>query len=166
MSNEVLKEKNDLLENAQTTILATVDKNGNPNSSYAPVFIDQNLNLYIYISELSQHTKNLLENSLVSLMIIEDESKSKSIFARKRLSLNGECKPIKRDTKLWNDKVELMEQRFDETFTYLKQMKDFHLFRINPVSGLLVYGFGKAFNLTGEKLDTIVHLNESGHKTD
>ena len=57
-----------------------------------------------------------------------------------------------------------MENKFGETITYLKNMKDFHLFEMKPNTGLLVSGFGKAFNFTGEGLNDIVHLNEKGHK--
>ena len=43
-------------------------------------------------------------------------------------------------------------------------MEDFHLFKITPISGLLVFGFAKAFNLEGPVLVNVVHLNEKGHR--
>ena len=162
--NEVLNEKEKLINNSKTAILATSDNKGIPNSSYCPIYIDEDSNYYIYISELSKHTINISSNPIISLMIIEDESHSENIFARKRFTIDGECSKINRDTKIWNQKIEKMEAKFGETFSYLKSMKDFHLFKIVPQNGLLVYGFGKAFKITGSKLDCVMHINDKGHK--
>ena len=162
--NEVLKEKESLINSMNSLILGTISNKNKPNSSYAPFGIDENNNFYIFISELSKHTKNMISNPSVSLMIIEDESKSQTIFARKRLTITGIASKIDRNSQDWNQKINILENKFDETFTFLKNMEDFHLFKISPSSGLLVYGFGKAFNLEGPELVNIVHLNEKGHK--
>ena len=164
MVDEVLKAKDSLLENCKTSVLATVNESGIPNSSYAPIAIDEDGYIYIYISELSKHTSNLLSNSKISMMFIEDESKSENIFARKRITIDGDCIKIRRRSDLWSEKIKLMENTFDETFTFLKKMEDFHLFQIKPISGLLVYGFAKAYSLKGKKLSEVHHMNEQGHK--
>ncbi|MBV67291.1 MAG: heme utilization protein HutZ [Candidatus Marinimicrobia bacterium] len=162
--NEVIKEKNNLINNMSSLILGTTNNKNLPNSSYAPFGIDNENNFYIFISELSKHTKNIMLNPNVSLMIIEDESKSKTIFARKRLTITGKASIINRNEKDWNQKIKILENKFDDTFTYLKNMEDFHLFKITPISGLLVFGFAKAFNLEGPELVNVVHLNEKGHR--
>ena len=98
-------------------------------------------------------------------MIIEDESKSKNLFARKRLTMNCSSNEIIRDSEQWIDKISILENKFGEAITYLKKLTDFHLFQIEPSNGLLVYDFARAFNFEGIKLDKVVHLNDKGHTT-
>ena len=161
---EVLKEKEKLINKMNSLILGTIDSNNIPNSSYAPFGVDKNNNFYIFISELSKHTKNIITNQEVSMMIIEDESSCQTIFARKRFTITGRASKIPRESNEWVEKINILERKFDDTFSYLKNMKDFHLFQIIPKKGLLVYGFGKAFNLEGPELVNIVHLNDKGHR--
>ena len=84
MNNILVEAKNEkdlLLSQMNTIILSTIDKHGLPNASYAPSIVDDDKStFFIYISKLSKHTRNLLHNNKVSLMIIEDESKSEKIF--------------------------------------------------------------------------------------
>ena len=73
LNQEAMKQKNELLSKMSSIILGTVSKEGLPNSSYAPSVVDSDGSMYIYISDLSKHTSNLIEVSQVSIMIIEDE---------------------------------------------------------------------------------------------
>ena len=161
---EALKEKDKLVKAMNTIILSTNDNNGIPNSSYAPSCIDQNGNFYVYISELSKHTQNLLHDNKVSLMIIEDESQCENIFARKRFTMNAESSHLERESNVWNEKIKLFEEKFTEQMSFLKTLTDFHLFKITPYDGLLIHGFARAFRLTGAGLKQINYLNDKGHK--
>ena len=156
-------EKENIINSMKSIVISTVDDENNPNVSYAPSVVDEG-NFYIYISKLAKHTSNLIDNPKISFMVIEDETISDNIFGRKRFTINASVSQVERDTDKWNTKMNLMENKFGETITYLKNMKDFHLFEMKPNTGLLVSGFGKAFNFTGEGLNDIVHLNEKGHK--
>jgi len=160
---EAIKEKDKLISEMRTIILSTNSKNGNSNASYAPSIIDANGHYYIFISELSQHTKNIIENSNLSIMIIEDESKANNIFARKRLTMVCDSQIIKRDSKNWSQIINKMEKKFGDTIIFLREMTDFHLFKLVPKNGLLVYGFGKAFKLLRSDLGKIDHINDKGH---
>ena len=165
MSNiikEATVEKNQLLEKMQTIILSTTDSKGIPNSSYAPSVMHGG-SFYIFISELSKHTKNLTDQPSNSFMVIEDEKDAANIFARKRLTFKSKARKVERGNSEWDSKIKLLEDKF-ETIAYLKNMGDFHLFELKPSEGLLVYGFGKAFRLTGPNLDQINHMNDQGHK--
>ena len=163
ISLEAIKQKDSIINNMKTVILSTNNKNGDPNASYAPCVTDEKGFYYIYISRLSKHAINLLENSKLSVMIIEDESNSENIFARKRFTMTCNAVEIKRDTDKWVDKINLMEDKFGEAISYLKKLTDFHLFKIEPENGLLVYGFARAFHFYGQKLDQIKFLNDKGH---
>lgn len=162
---EAYEEKNNLVENMKTIILSTKCNDGKLNASYAPSAVDSKGFYYVYISRLSKHANNLINNSKLSIMIIEDESKSKNLFARKRLTMNCSSNEIIRDSEQWIDKISLLENKFGEAITYLKKLTDFHLFQIEPSNGLLVYDFARAFNFKGIKLDKVVHLNDKGHTT-
>ena len=161
---EAISEKKLLLDNLDTVILSTIDESGMPNSSYAPIALDENGYIYIYISELAKHTDNIIANKKVSVMFIEDESKAANLYARKRLTINVIPEHIDRDTEDWNRKMIILENKFSETIKALKNMTDFHLFRLKPKDALLVYGFGKAFRFKGEDLAQLSHVNEKGHK--
>ena len=167
MTDELLlkarEAKNKLFADMQTITLSTLSKSNEPNSSYAPSFVDNDGNFFIYISSLSKHTLNLIDNPKLSAMIIEDESKAENIFARKRFTISAEASIIDRDSDIWINIMAKMESKFGETITFLKDMTDFHLFKIVPNEGLLVHGFARAFKFNGEKLSQVNYLNEKGH---
>lgn len=167
--DEILKEailqKDSIISNMNTIILSTNCHEGNPNASYAPCVRDEKGYFYIYISKLSKHANNLLQNSILSMMIIEDEASSENIFARKRLTMNCKAVEIERDSLSWIEKISLLENKFGDSVKYLKTLTDFHLFKIEPRDGLLVYGFARAFRFEGRLLDQIKFLNDKGHTT-
>ena len=165
--NDILKEaeseKNILLENMNTVIISTVNSENIPNASYAPAAVDSDNNFFIYISNLSKHSHNLRQSSQASIMIIEDEIDSENIFGRKRLTLDISVSLIERESDNWSANIKLLEDKFGETLTYLKKLTDFNLFKLSPINGLLVYGFGKAFKFSDSKLTPPMHINEVGH---
>ena len=65
------------INSVRTVMLGTVSQTGIPNVSYAPFIIDEAKNIYIFVGKLSTHTYNLQANGKASLMLIEDENKSK-----------------------------------------------------------------------------------------
>ena len=162
---EASRERDGLLSAMQSVMLSTVNTAGSPNSSYAPcLYCGDSKRFYIYISTLSRHTKNLIENPYLSMMIIEDESKSDNLFARKRYTIEASSEIINRDSDKWNNIMDLMVSKFGETLTYLKELTDFKMFELNPSDSLLVYGFGKAFRFSKDNFDYADHLNDKGHK--
>ena len=160
---KAISAKNNLISNMRTIILSTVSKRATPNASYAPSVVDSDGNFYIYISSLSKHTKNLINNPKLSMMIIEDESASENIFGRKRFTMDAIPHKVKRDSDEWLSIIKLMEAKFGETVTFLKDMTDFHMLKLIPERGLLVHGFARAFQFDGEGLSKVSYLNEKGH---
>ena len=86
----------DLLENYQSVVLGSIGANGYPFSSYAPCYYDGE-NIYIFISDIATHSKNIKSTNKASALFIEDEKHSENIFARKRISLQCDAKMIPRD---------------------------------------------------------------------
>ncbi|KGK14193.1 heme utilization protein HutZ [Vibrio navarrensis] len=146
----------------QTLQLATVDKDGRPNVSYAP-FVQNQEGYFVLISQIARHARNLLENPQVSLMMIEDEDSAKQLFARKRLTFDAVASVVERDSQLWQQVIDQMQERFGEIVAGLSQLEDFVLFNLKAERGLFVKGFGQAYQVSGEDLVDFVHLQE-GHR--
>jgi heme iron utilization protein len=142
----------------ESIIISTVSEEGIPNTSYAPFVIDDAKNIYIYVSGLAIHTQNLDANPHVSVLFIEDEAKSKQIFARRRLSFDCTATLIERESDAWNQIVEQFQGRFGEIIEVLRGLADFRIFQLTPSAGRFVIGFGTAYSISGDKLHQLVHI--------
>ncbi|MGF1727104.1 heme utilization protein HutZ [Photobacterium nomapromontoriensis] len=145
-----------------TLQLGTVDQKGKPHTSYAP-FAFSEQGYYILVSDLAQHGQNLKTNKAVSIMMIEDEGEADSIFVRRRLSFDTSAERIERDTAHWPVAMAVMRKRLGGMVTNLSQLSDFHLYCLNPLLGRYVKGFGQAFEVSGQAMLSVVHLNR-GHE--
>ena len=139
--------------------LSTIGKNGRPESSYAPFVADQNNQFYIYISALASHTKNLLHDSRAGIMFIEPEEQAENIFARKRLTFDCDAEIVVRETQDWMRIMSLFDDFARELMQTLRMLADFQLIRLKANSGLFVKGFRKAYEISGEKMDQLSHVN-------
>ena len=145
----------DVVETAQ---IASQGGNSEPQASYAPfVWLDDCL--FLFISELAQHTHNLRRNPAVGLMLIEDESAARNPFARKRIYLQGRAETVSRQDPLYSRVLDEFGRRFGSVMEVIAPLPDFHLFRIKPLSGQFIQGFGQAYRLRGEQLDTLEHID-------
>lgn len=141
--------------------LGTVDTKGKPHTSYAP-FAFSKSGYFILVSDLATHGQNLKKGQAVSIMMIEDESQARSIFARRRLSFDTNAQHIENDTPEWAAGISLMRERLGEMVDDLSQLGDFNLYLLKPVIGRYVKGFGQAFEVSGDELLKVLHLDE-GH---
>jgi len=150
------KDLNDFLEDFQSLTISSLDENKLPFSSYAP-FVKNEASYYVYISNMAKHTQNLRNNDKCSLFFIEDESKCKNIFARKRVSIQCNAKEINKDCDYEETILEIFEEKFSkEMVQMLRKMNDFYIFEFTPYYGEAVFGFGQAYNLGGENFDQLV----------
>lgn len=161
LQNRLGPEIQEFRDSRKTLQLGTVDKEGKPHTSYAP-FAFSERGYYILVSDLATHGQNLKHRKAVSIMMIEDESEARSIFARRRLSFDTNAEPVERDSEHWHTAVEVMRERLGEMIDNLSQLGDFNLYRLNPVIGRYVKGFGQAFDVSGEDMLSVIHLDE-GH---
>jgi len=147
----------------KTLILATVGADGTPTASYAP-FVKHGDNLYIYISELSKHTRDLVETKRASVLLIEDEKGARNLFARKRITFSCEVAWVPRTTSFFGEIMDLFGKTFGKIFNQIEPLQDFILFSLSPVEALYVEGFGKAYRLKRD-LTNPIHIRGNGHKT-
>lgn len=148
----------ELREKTSSLVLATVGNNGLPNVSYAPFVGDEDGNFYVYVSGLSEHTTKLLTNPVAAILLMEDESSAKQIFARKRISYQCVIELVERKHPNYETLLNSMSARFGNVVNILRSLPDFYLFRLSPVSGRFVTGFGQAYQLSGDNLTQLVHI--------
>lgn len=154
----------ELLSDFQSVILGTSDPEGTPEASYNPAVMDEERNIYVYVSDLSAHTTNILSRKEASVLIIEDESTCGQIFARKRATFRCTAEEIDRDSDRWNRITPLFLDKFGKMFEHLMGMGDFHLIALNPNQGRLVVGFGRAFDISGDRMEQIEHVRGNSGK--
>ncbi len=135
-----------------SVMLATTSADGIPEASYAPVFFDDQERPCIYVSELAQHGKNLLQNPIASLLFIEDEKAARNLFARRRITLRCEAEEIQPDSPAGSELLDRFEARFGRTAALLRTLGDFHLIRFRVVDGCYVRGFGQAYTIADASL--------------
>lgn len=153
----------ELIERSKSVVLATVDGEGNPNSSYAP-FVQDGHTFYILVSFMARHTKNLAEGRKTSVMFIEDESATKQIYARERLTIEVVPSQIERDSEKWIQVIANLKEAHGKVVDVISDMGDFILIALQPVKGAYVNGFGSAY-FVSENLEIIEHRNDVNHQS-
>lgn len=147
----------------QSLMMATVNQNSVPDVSYAPFVVDDQFNVYVFVSDIVERTRNLIANGKASLLFIEDESDCKHIFARKRVTMQANAESVNSDDSQLPELQQLFHEKFGD-FVNLEIISktDFHLIRMVPFEAGLTKGFGLAFRLTGKGLQEVEHLKK-GH---
>ena len=141
-----------------SVILATVDDAGEPDASYAPSVVDPAGCFHVFVSALARHARNLQANRRASVLLIESEADAANVFARRRLTWDCRAEAVDREQAQWGQILDVFAARFGALVTTLRQLADFQLMRLVPVSGRYVRGFGQAFSLEGPSLERIHHL--------
>ena len=160
IKNEVL----DFIASRKSLHLATITGAGEPFISYAPFALGDNC-IYVLISEIALHAVNLQELPKASVMMVEDEGTAKELFARIRVSYSVDSKMLDHDKEEWIKGIDIMAARHGDRIKNLSELSDFKLFKLLPISGRYVKGFGRAYSFAGGSLagDLVQHLRD-GHK--
>ena len=132
----------EFLKGFNSLCISTVDEEDWPSISYAPFVVDENRSYYVFLSDLAKHTSCLRESGKASVMFIEDEGTSKQIFARTRVVFQCHVFEMKPSSESTVQILETMQSRFGELMSTLRSLPDFHLFRLKPLGGSFVMGFG------------------------
>ncbi len=134
-----------LLQQQQTLLISSVNRQLEPESSYSPYIRDENGVFYIYVSELAQHTENMLLNNKASILFIQTEDSSDNIFARERAVFQCHVSEVEKHSLQYNQYLDLLHKKFGETVALLRSLGDFRLLALKPASGKYIAGFGKAY---------------------
>jgi heme iron utilization protein len=145
-----------LLSETHSLILATADKEGTPEASTTPFVQDDNSDYYIFVSQLARHTQNLEHSARASVMLLEDEGQSQQLFARRRIQL--QCTVSRPESEQYTIIMDQFRAEHGKIMDLLSSLPDFVLYRLHPVSGQFVMGFGQAYRLKGEGLTQLEQI--------
>jgi hypothetical protein len=114
---------------------------------------------YLFLSDLAGHTRNLRSCPSLGLLLIEGEDSGANAFARRRISLQCEARIVERDDVLFAAVLAEFHRRFGQVMALLESLPDFHLFRLVLRRGRYIRGFGQAYELSGDGLTQLTHVN-------
>lgn len=143
------------LDDFRSVVLATVDADGKPGSSYAPCLVDDDGTIWCLVSGLSIHTRNVEATGRASALFIEDESRAKQIFARRRLSFDCDAAVLSREHEAFAGVAARFAEAFGSIAEQIASMPDFRPLRLQPVSGQFVIGFGAAYHVENGQLSHV-----------
>ena len=141
---ELQPEIDRLHQECLSLVMATTNTAHQPAASYTPFACIEG-KFYILVSGLAIHGENLKANPALDIMLIEDENRSRNIYARLRLNYRVTASVVPKDSEEYARATDALGARAGKTVSLLKTLDDFTLYRLDPVRGTLVQGFGKAF---------------------
>lgn len=147
----------------KTVLLGTTSKDGAPDASVAPAALGDDHAFYVYVSTLSAHTANLLNTGRASLLLIEDESASNQLLARRRLTFPCSAQLVPREDARFSTIMAQLKGKFGKVMEHLETMTDFQLVRLLPAKGRLVTGFGQAYDVDPTNWEQLAHVGGGGH---
>jgi len=141
----------------QSLVLSTQSQTTELETSVVPFAQLAEGELVIFVSELAQHTQNLLSleqssnidsTGLVSGLLLADESDTEQMFARERLSMQFAVERVITEPNRATC-IERLQNQFGEVVEVLRGLPDFHCFKLKVLSGRYVKGFGAAYEFSG-----------------
>ena len=149
MNKEVQQKIAELKKRHTNIVLATTSDEGQALASQAPYALDGDGNFLILVSGLAEHGKTLRNAESVNVMLMEDETSLANPFARERLNYTCNVEMLAPDSETRIEGEKLLLSRFGKFVQTLIQLPDFMMFRLVPVSGRYVAGFGAAYAIEG-----------------
>ena len=130
---------------------------GVPFVSMVPYAVARDGSFILHVSRLATHTRDMLDNSEVSLLITESEASGKMPQALARVTVQGRAAMLDSDSEKNTEAREVYLSRFPDAAP-LFEFSDFNIFIIKPVSVRVIAGFGQAVTITGEDFATGLSL--------
>ena len=109
----------------------------------------------IHVSRLAAHTKDMLADPRVSLLVMQAEGEGVAAQALARVSVQGEAAEPAKGSEAERACRSCYLARFPEAVP-LTDFGDFSFFAIRPVQARFVAGFAQATSLTGETLASVL----------
>ncbi len=150
--DEVLQKLGQLILEQRWAALATVDGRCQPQASMAAYVPEPGFNGFLlHLSRLAAHTRNLLENPRVSLVISQPDGLNGDPQTLARVSLSGSIRPVERESEAYPQSRACYLARLPDA-EQLFAFGDFLLLRLEPEAVRFVEGFGRAFSFAGSDL--------------
>ena len=148
MNRELTVVLRQLIHNRMIAALGTLHQ-GAPFVSMVPYAVARDGSLILHVSQLAAHTRDMLDNPDVSLLITESEASGKMPQALARVTVQGRAQIIDRESEKHTQARAVYLARFPDAAS-LFEFADFSIFVIKPVSARFIAGFGQAVSVSGE----------------
>lgn len=121
---------------------------GEPYVSMVPfVLLPDASALVIHVSQLSSHTKDMVESPRVSLLVVAPDAADAPAQALARVTIQGRAERYGESTPGYSSAREAYLSRFPQAVSTFA-LPDFFLFAIRPLSIRFIAGFAQALTLT------------------
>ena len=111
-------EAKQFLRSSQSGVLSTISTKfaGYPFGSVTPFVLDHHCLPVILISSIAEHTKNIIANPKMSLLVFESGNlkSAENLQANARLTLIGEAEKLEKDDAQWG-----IPQRYCQSLSHL-----------------------------------------------
>lgn len=147
----------DLLASQRVASLGTLNAEGRPFVSMVPFAIEPEAAcLVIHVSLLAPHTRNLLSEPTVSLMVMQAEVVGEPVHALPRVSFDGMAARLQPDCPAWRAARSAYLSRFPEAEP-MTELGDFSFISISVTGARQVAGFGAARPLDAQEIAEVLH---------
>jgi heme iron utilization protein len=158
LTSDQIQSLRTLITTQPLAALGTV-QGGEPFVSMAPFAIEpKSSKLIIHVSTLAAHTKHMLENSRISLMVMAAPSPDVSAQATPRVTIQGVAAQLDKASAEYEEAKAVYVERFPQSLD-LFGFADFSLFAIKPMSARFVAGFAQAMTLTKAEFEQALLQN-------
>ena len=157
--DDLYAERNRLFETGTILIAATSQENY-PEMGVTP-YVRHEGDFYIYPSHLASHVRAMLDRGIAQFMVIEDEASAQNIWARHRVKFTAKIDDVPRGEGLFALLCDKFSEQHGPTMGVIRDFSDFHMLRLTPISGIMVLGFARAFELRGHTLEIVAHLKKA-----
>ena len=145
----ITREAAALIRTQRWAALATLDE-GRPLASMVAYALDEPQGaLLFFLSQLAQHTRNLLDAPQVSLAVSEPDAQDGDPQRLQRVTLAGAVEVVRRGTPGFEDAAQCYVDRFPDALPRF-ELGDFLLFRFVPADARYVGGFARAARFSWE----------------
>ena len=118
----------------------SLDVPGYPFGSVTPYSVDYQCRPVIYISQIAQHTRNIIKDQRVSLTVVEDGD-SDDVQSRGRVTVIANARPLPDDQSAARARY----FRYFPSARQYDQTHDFAFFRLELVRVRFIGGFGQIY---------------------
>jgi putative heme iron utilization protein len=154
--NRALRE---LLSAQRVASLGTLNAEGGPFVSMVPFAVEPDSTcLVIHVSLLAPHTRNLLANPAVSVMVMQPEVMDEPVHALPRISMDGQAAPLQPESPGWLAARRAYLARFPEAEP-MTDLGDFNFVAIYPTAARQVAGFGSARSMKANELAEVLRAS-------
>jgi len=152
--DELKSQCRELLETCDALFLATIDSTETPMASFAPCWRDSRGYFYVMLSDLAEHTENLRNCPDASCLVLGPASDD--AFSRPRVTLKLRAEFLDDSDSGYQAALQGLTRKHGETMEILRGLADFHLIRLQPVSGTLVAGFATTLAISPDTTPELV----------